>query len=288
VESFINDFISASVSRGLFVLLTLILAGIVFILSDLFFIRRNVEKFITPTWPIILLSYWTLSHRVKTRLAKKLGMFFKEFTDSTDIKWDRERREDFCKYLISNSEHEKLKNNLRSIIIELKKLDSDILLFDQKIGELNKKSKLIWPDFLLLIVPFMKQYPSITKLHMEITALKFSVERHNKLLLPYLDKYVSGDNDIETCKLISNYLPYFSGSNFRLTEGVSKQFIDDYDKYIDDYNRSIVKHIFLVEIDLKNTMNEVNRYSLFSRFNTKKNKLPWHDDTYIWSKHSEE
>jgi|SaaInlStandDraft_3_1057020.scaffolds.fasta_scaffold04050_5 hypothetical protein len=283
MESFINDFISASVSRGLFVLLTLILAGIVFILADLFFIRRNVEKFITPMWPIILLSYWTLSHRVKNKLDKKLKTFFNGFTDSTNTQWDKERREEFLKYLISNSEQEIVKSSLRSIIIELKKLDSDILLLDQIIGDLNKKSKLIWPGFLLLIVPFVKQYPSITRLHMQVTTFKFSVERHNKLLLPYLEKYVSGDKDVETCKLIANYLPYFAGSNFRLTEGVSKQFTDDYVKFIDQYNIPIVKHIYYIDLELKNTKSEVNRSSLFSWFKNDKDKLTWLNDTHIWN-----
>ena len=44
-----------------------------------------------------------------------------------------------------------------------------------------------------------------------------------------------------------------------------------------------VKHIYYIDLELKNTKSEVNRSSLFSWFKNDKDKLTWLNDTHIWN-----
>jgi hypothetical protein len=249
-----------------------------FIFVDIFFLKKRVRKYIVPKWPVLLISYWTICDRTERKLKNNIKELLlissNNIGGNINEAWNSEKRKEFKDWL-SNSSKNQIKDNLIKINIELKKLDADIALLDNITSELHEQSKMIWPESLLLVVPFFKQYPEIKKLSNNVNSFKFIVNRHTEMLIPHIDGYLSGNHHESICQLISNYLPYFYGADVRLIEtlNMTSQFNEEYSSNIEEYFLKLNDHIEHIKENLCSIEEDVNRKKFIIRklnFLTKK------------------
>lgn len=172
-------------------------------------------------------------------------------------------------------------------------MDADIALLDDITTELYEKSKMIWPDSLVLIVPFIKQYPEIKVLSDNVKSFKSIINRHTQMLIPHIDDYLSGNHHERVCQLISNYLPYFYGANVRLIETINNesQFNKNYSCKVKKYFSTLNVNLSEIEKNLHSIIKELNKITFILRpFASIKNdslELKWYENRDIWTTDNE-